>query len=194
MASSPGDPGAVLLLRLGRRDLAPAFHFAPTLGFPLRLGIETLKLARALLPRLLQIHLRFRPARALVVRRLRGGRLEALPIVELLLPLLLVDFELLARLLLARVGGWRLRGPLLLLHLQLECVLLLLPLQLMLLQRPRARILGACSGAGKACVRQRRGYPCHWNGNCALYGGEPPAERSAGIYPCNNRGLRHQRD
>jgi hypothetical protein len=63
--------------------------------------------------------------------------------VELLLPLLLLDLELLSRLLLADIGGWRLRGALLLLHAQLERVLLLLPLQLILLQCPRPGFLGA---------------------------------------------------
>jgi hypothetical protein len=145
----------VLLLRLGHADFTPAFHLAAPLGFLLRLPIETLQLALALPLRLLQLQLRFRAARALVVDRLRSGWLDALPVVELLLPLLLLDLELLPRLLLANIRGRFLRAALLLLHAELKRILLLLPLQLMLLQCPRAGVFGACGSAGEARTHSR---------------------------------------
>ena len=141
----------------------------PAFSFLLHLGIETLQLAAALPLRLPQLQLCLGAACALVVDRLRAGGLDALPVVKLLLPLLLIDFELLSGLLLACIGRWGLRGALLLLHAQLECILLQLQLQLMLLQRPRPRILGASGSAGKTCAGQRRPNPCHWNGNCIFY-------------------------
>jgi len=191
MVSGPGIPGPLgFLLWLGRGNFAPAFHLAPAFGFPLRLGVETLQLATALPLRLLQLQPCLGATRALVVDRLRSGGLDALPVVQLLLPLLLVDLELLSGLLLARIGRRRLRGTLLLLHAQLERILLLLPLQLMLLQRPRARILGASGSARKTGANQRR----YWNGYCVIHGCAPPAERSAVIYPSNNRGLSHRCD
>lgn len=105
-----------MLLRLGCGDFAPAFHLAPAFGFLLHLSVETLQLASALPLRLLQLQLCLGAACTLVVDRLRGGGLDALPVVQLLLPLLLVDFELLSDLLLTCIGGRRLRGALLLLH------------------------------------------------------------------------------
>lgn len=172
----------MLLLRLGRNNFAPAFHLAPAFGFPLRLGVETLQLAAALPLRLLQLQLCLGATRACVVNRLRGGGLDALPIVKLPLPLLLVDLELLSGLLLARIGGRRLRGALLLLHAQLQLILLLLPLQLMLLQRPRARILGASGSAGKTRAHGRRRHhrprPCPWNGSCLIHDRALLAERA----------------
>jgi hypothetical protein len=194
MASGPGDPGAALfqdageyplvpLLRLGRGNFAPpAFHLAPAFGFLLRLGIETLQLAAALLLRLLQLQLCLGAARALVVGRLRRRGLDALPIVKLLLALLLLDFKLLSGLLLARIGRRRLRGALLLLHAQLHRILLLLPLQLMLLQRPRARIFGASGGTGKARAygRRRHHHLCPWNGSCLIHERAVLGERGRG--------------
>jgi hypothetical protein len=121
----------------------------------LRLRIEAPQLALPLLPRLLQFDIRLRAARAVVVGRLCGRWLDALPVVQLLLPLLLIDLELPCLLLLARVGGSGLRGALLLLHAQLESILLLLPLQLVLLQRPRARVVGACRRCGETRTADR---------------------------------------
>ncbi len=175
-----GEPLAPLL-RLGCRNFAPAFHSAPAFGFLLRLGIEVLQLAAALPLRLLQLQLCLGAARALVVHRLRGRGLDALPIVKLLLALLLLDFKLLSGLLLARIGGRCLRGALLLLHAQLDCILLLLPLQLMLLQRPRARIFGASGSAGKTRAYARRCRQCPrpwpWNGSCGIHKRALLAER-----------------
>ena len=127
--------------------------------------------------RLLQLQLRFRAARALVVDRLRGGGLDALPVVELLLPLLLLDLELLSRLLLADIGGRRLRGALLLLHAQLERILLLLPLKLILLQCPCPGFLGAGGSAGEARPGSRRQEPQadSWNGSCDCHERAPAA-------------------
>jgi hypothetical protein len=183
-------------LRLGHADFAPAFHLAAPLGFLLRLPIKTLQLALALLPRLLQLQLRFRAARALVVDRLRSGRLYALPVVELLLPLLLLDLELLSRLLLADVAGRLLRGALLLLHAELERILLLLPLQLMLLQCPRSGVFCTCSSAGEARAGSRHHEPKadSWNESCECHKRAPAAARRAKSYPSKNRGLRHQCD
>lgn len=98
----------------------------------LRFRIETPQLLLVLLLSPLLFNLRFRPARALVIGRVGSGRLYALPVVQILLPLLLIDLKLLRRLLLLRAGGRRLNGTSLLLHAQLQRVLLLLPLQLML--------------------------------------------------------------
>jgi hypothetical protein len=180
---------------MGRNNFAAAFRLAPALGFPL-LGIESLQLAAALPLRFLQLQLCLGAPRALVVDRLRGGGLDALPILKLLLPLPLVDLELLSGLLLARIGGWCLRGTLLLPHAQLQLILLLLPLQLMLLQRPRARILGASGRAGKtgAHGRRRDRRPRPWNASCLIHDRALLAGGRAGIYPGNNRGLRHRCD
>jgi hypothetical protein len=67
---------------------------------------------------------------------------------QLLLPLLLINLELLRCLPLAQAGGRRLHGALLL-QAQLERFLLLLPLQLVLLQRPSASIVGSPRGAAR---------------------------------------------
>lgn len=154
-------------MRLWRADFAAAFHFAPPLGLLLSLPIETLQLPLAFPLRFLLLHLRFRAARAIVVDRLRGGWLNALPVVELLLPLLLLDLEPSSCLLLADIPGRRLRGAQLLLHAQLKRILLLLPLQLVLLQCPRSGVLGACdnSGEARAASRHERRADC-WNGTC----------------------------
>ena len=83
--------------------------------------------------RLLPLHLLLGAARAFVVRRLHGRRLDLLPIVQLLLLDLLVDLQLLDGVLLASVrGGTILDAALLLMHAQLQGFLLLLPLQLVL--------------------------------------------------------------
>jgi hypothetical protein len=121
------------------------------LGF----GVEALQLAASLLLGLLQLRARFGPARALVVRGLRRRRLDALPIVQLLLPLLLIDLELPRLLLLAQIGGRGLRGTLLLLHVQLERILLLLPLQLVLLQSPGTRVVRPQRGGSAADYHQQ---------------------------------------
>jgi hypothetical protein len=142
-------------MRLGRGNLAPALHFSPSLPLLLGFGVEALQLAASLLLGLLQLRARFRATRALVVGRLRRRRLDALPIVQLLLPLLLIDLELPRLLLLAQVGGRRLRGALLLLHVQLERILLLLPLQLVLLQSPGTRVIRAQRGSRAADYHQQ---------------------------------------
>ena len=52
---------------------------------------ETPQLLLTLLLRLLQLHLRLDPARVLALGRLGARRFDALPVVQLLLLLLLVD-------------------------------------------------------------------------------------------------------
>ena len=116
---------------------------------------------------------------------------------ELPLPLLLLDLELPSRLLLAGIRRRRLRGPLLLLlHAQLERILLLLPLQLILLQGLRAGIIGGRGDPGKkrADERGQQLTSRPWNGSCnplELASVEPMLAVS---YPSNNIGLRHQCD
>ena len=142
----------------------------PAFAFLLRFSIEALQLAAALPLRLLQLQLSLGAMRALVVDRLCRGRLDALPVVQLLLALLLVDLKLPCLLLLPRVAGRNLRSALVLLHAQLERVLLLLPLQLVLLQSPRARVLGARSNARNARAGEGHDDPPNpWNGSCVIH-------------------------
>jgi hypothetical protein len=107
--------------------------------------------------RLLQLHLRLGPASGLVVGRLGGAGLDTLPVLQLLLPLLLIELQSIRRpalplllidlrqvgrlLLLTHVRGRGSRTALLLLHSQLQGILLLLALQLMLLERAHGGIL-----------------------------------------------------
>ena len=63
--------------------------------------------------------------------------------VQQLLLQLLIELQLLEGLPLARVGGRILSVTLVLLHPELQLILLLLPQELVLLQRPRRSILGA---------------------------------------------------
>ncbi len=76
-----------------------------------------------------------------VFSRRDAAGFHGLPVMQLLLPLLLVDLELLESLLAPRFRRWLLRAALLLKHAQLQCVLLLLALQLILLERARGRII-----------------------------------------------------
>jgi hypothetical protein len=101
-------------------------------------GIETLQLARAFLPRPFLVHLRARPLRARVVRRMSRGRRDLLLVVQLLLPPALVDLQY------PRRRGRTLRLALLLQHAQLQLVLLLLALQLVALQLARRGIGARC--------------------------------------------------
>jgi hypothetical protein len=71
------------------------------------------------------------------------------PIRRLALPLLLIDLRQVGGLLPPRVGGRGLRAALLLLHAQLQGILLLLALELVLLQRASGRILRAPGRRGQ---------------------------------------------
>ena len=84
-----------------------------------------------------------RVSRSRVVGRLGRGWFDALPVVQFLLPLLLIGLHLAERLLLPRIRGRVVQPALVLLHAQLQRILLLLTLQLVLLQRPCSRIVGA---------------------------------------------------
>jgi len=68
---------------------------------------------------------------------------------QLLLPQLLVEFELLDGLALAGISGRVLSVALVLLHLELQLILLLLALELVLLKRPHRRIIRAERWHGK---------------------------------------------
>lgn len=96
------------------------------------------------------LQLRFRPPRSFAVGRLRGRRLDALPVMLRLLPLALSGLHSLQRLFLPRVRGRRSGCALLLVHPQLQRFLLLLALQLVLLQCTRPGILGSLSRRGKS--------------------------------------------
>ena len=93
---------------------------------------------------------------------------------QLLLPYLLVRPQLFLRLLLPGIRRRGLHRALLLLHAQLKRLLVLLPLQLMLLERPRARIVGA-PRSGHQCGTACRRY--HQYRYLAGNHRGPPAER-----------------
>src|SRR5262249_27516669 len=102
---------------------------------------ELVELSLAFLARALLLDLRSRAAGAgIVARHVEPGVQRTLLLhVQLLLPQGLVELQLIERLPLPRVARWTLGIALLLLHAQLQLVLLLLAQELVLLQRAHAR-------------------------------------------------------
>jgi len=107
----------------------------------LLLPIKALQLLLALLSCALLLDLRLGAARSLVIRWQRRLNVHVLPVMQLLLPLPLVDLQLADRLLLAWIGGRRLDAALILLHAKLKFVLLLLPQLLDALQLALGRVV-----------------------------------------------------
>ena len=109
----------------------------------LKLTVELIQLPPALLARTLLLDLCLRVARTGVVRGyLRTHLLRALLLhLQLLLPQGLVQLQLLHGLTLPGIRRRVLQAALMLLHSQLKLVLLVLALELVLLQRARARVV-----------------------------------------------------
>ena len=118
-------------------DFATGFRCVRALDALSRLGTETLQLLVALLFRPLAVHLRFRALNANVISGMACRRPNLLPVMELLLPLPLLDLQPLARLALLGSARRGLQAAILLLHAKTQRVLLLLAHQLLLLQPPR---------------------------------------------------------
>ncbi len=110
----------------------------------LQLPIEALQLLLTFLFRALLPDLRLGPPRPLVVCLRRGLNIGVLPVMQLLLPLALVDFQPPKRLLLARVRRRRLDATVVLQHAKLQLVLLLPTRLLVALQRPQRRVVTPC--------------------------------------------------
>ncbi len=91
----------------------------------------------------LSLQPRFRAPRTRIIVGMGRWRLDVQPVMELLLPLLLVDLQPLELLAFSRTGRRRLQAALLLLHAKVQGLLLLLPHDLMLLQRPRSGLVRA---------------------------------------------------
>jgi len=106
----------------------------------LLLPIKALQLLLALLSCALLLDLRLGAARSLVVRWQRGLNVDTLPIMQFLLALALLDFQLPDGLLLARIRRRRLRATVILLHAQLQGVLLLLTHLLVALHLAQRRV------------------------------------------------------
>lgn len=100
----------------------------------LELVVEPLQPRLPLLFRLATVKLVFCALRAGVIARVGCRRLDALPVLRVLLALLLIDLEALEFLPVLRAARRRLKAALLLEHPQLQRVLLLLPHHLILLQ------------------------------------------------------------
>ncbi len=79
-----------------------------------------------------------------------------LPIMKLLLPLPLLDLQLLARLALLGSARGGLQAAMLLLHAQTHRILLLLAHQLLLVQATRPRLLGALGRSGRPSREDRQ--------------------------------------
>lgn len=91
----------------------------------------------------LSLQLCFRAPRTRILVGMGRWQLDVLPVMEVLLPLLLVDLQPLELLAFSRTGRRRLQAALLLLHAKLQRILMLLPHHLMLLQRPRSGFVRA---------------------------------------------------
>ena len=125
----------------------------------LQLAVELLQLPPAFLARALQVHLRLRVAGPGVVgRQLRPHVQRTLLVhLQLLLAQSLVELQLLCRLALPVVRRRILYAALMLLHSQLQLVLLVLALELVLLQRAHAGVVrGMRSARGRQEQRNRR--------------------------------------
>jgi len=121
-----------------------------------QLAVELLELAPAFLPGALLVDLHLCAARALVVGQRLGARLQLalLLLLELLLAQLLLQLQLLERLALTGVRRRSSGAPLLLLHPELQLVHLLLPQELVLLERSLRRIVCAPGLRGQEQKRQ----------------------------------------
>jgi len=142
----------------------------------LELPLELLELPPAFRPRTLLLDLGLGAARSVIVYRRFGAdlRFPLLLLVELLLPQLLVQLELFVRLALARVTGRMCRVTLILLHPQLQSILVLLPQELVLLQRPLGGVV--CAGRRDSAAQEQHAAgetgqgPSHGVYICAIAG------------------------
>lgn len=119
----------------------------------LQLPIETLHLPPAFLIRTMPLQLCLRAARGVVVHRRRRWHVLLLTEVKRALLLELLEFELAHRLLLLNRRRRRLYAALMLLHAELQLVLLLLALLLVTLKLACGRVFCPCVSADR-----RRGH------------------------------------
>jgi len=122
-------------------DFAPCFWRAPALDILLQLGLETAQLLLTLPLGPLPLQPRFRAPNTRILIGMGHRRVDVLPVLKLVLPLLLSDLHPLALLALSCLGRRRLQTSLLLQHTKLQRVLPLLPQHLLLVQRPCSRVL-----------------------------------------------------
>jgi hypothetical protein len=110
----------------------------------LKLTVELLQLTPAFLARALLLDLRFRVAGPRIIRRRLGPHLQGALLLhlQLLLPQCLVQLQLLHDLPLPGIGRRILHAALMLLHPELQPILLMLALEQVLLQSARAAVVG----------------------------------------------------
>ncbi len=122
----------------------------------LLLEIETPQLPVTLFLGSLPVHLRLGALNIRVIAGMGARRLNILPVMELLLPLPLLDLRPLACLTLLRTARRGLQVAIVLLHAKTQRVLLLLAHQLLLVQRPPRGILGAVGRHGRQSRQARQ--------------------------------------
>lgn len=158
----------------------PARRILPSLRLcrGLQFAVELLQLPPAFLACTRLIDLRLRVTRPGIVRGDFGACLQCslLLHLQLLLSQCLVQLQLLKRLPLPGVSGRTLHAALILLHPQLQLVLLVLALELVLLQRPAGGIVPGSSGIRQCQEHENRGA----TQNVIHHGSRSQTTRSSG--------------